>query len=508
MAAENVILDVVLDQGPLGLDDVVVVARKGAAVRVDPAVSERLRRGRAVVDRHERENRPVYGLTRGLGGQVVNDVPVQERADFSRIVVLARASGGGAPLPREAVRATLFARAAGLSRGGAGVRSVLLERLLAMLNAGVHPLIPSVGSVGASDLALMANAALPLIGEGRAEFDGVTMAGAEAMRRAGLAPLELQSKEGLALCSANAVSTGLGALVLRDALDLADLLDGIAVLTFEAFRANPSPLDERVAAARPAPGQVEAAARLRGLLAGSALFEAGEPRRLQDPISLRCASQVHGALRSTIAFARAPIDIELNGAGDNPLVLAEAEEILSNGNFHTPATAIAFDALALALHQSASLSARRARRLLDGSLTGLPDRLTRHGMTRLGAALLSATADTLSREVRRLTAPASADDTEVHPVEDHSPMTLSAVRKAGEIVALMRQIVSCELIVASQALELRSPAAICPAARRLFEALREVVPALDEDRSQTEDLERATALVASGRLNALLREAV
>ena len=477
-------------------EDLRDVARAGTRVSLDPQVLDRLAAGRALVERYEAEGRAVYGLTRGLGRQVTSEVGEAARDGFSRAVVLGRAGGAGPWLERDQVRAALFARVASIARGGSGVRPVLAERLAAMLNAGLHPRVPAIGSVGAADIALMANLALPLIGEGRAEIGGELLPGAEAMARAGLEPLDLASKEGLALCSANAISTGQGSLAAVDAATLLDRLESIIALTFEAFRANLSPIDPRVAAARPAPGQAVSAAALRDKMRGSRLFVSDEPRRVQDPISLRCVSQVHGALRIALEAARACLSAELNGAGDNPVVLTDEGEIFSNGNFHTPATAIAFDALNLALLQVASLSAERTRRLLSEELTGLADRLTRHGPTRIGLSVLSFTATTLAKEIRDLAQPASLDNQSSYDVEDHAPMTPRATRKTAEILGHLRQVMACELIVAGQAFELRELREAAPLARAVFDALRGAVEPFDDDRALTEDLERATALIA------------
>ena len=249
---------VIVGQAPLGIAELVRVARAKAPVALADVARQRMARSRDLVARFEREDRPVYGLTRGLARRVVHEIPRAERADFSRAVLRARAAGAGKPLPKDVVRAALFARIGGLAQAGAGVRPLIVETLIAMLNGGVHPLVPSIGSFGASDLPLTANLALPVIGEGRAEFAGEMLPAAAAMRRAGVPLVELQLNEGLALCSANAVSTGMGGLVLADTLELVELIDAVAVLTFEAFRANPSPLDPRVVAARPAPGQAAA----------------------------------------------------------------------------------------------------------------------------------------------------------------------------------------------------------------------------------------------------------
>lgn len=496
--------DIQLGLEAIGIAEIVAVARGGSTVALSDAARQHMSRSRQVIERFAEQGKPVYGITRGLGGRVVHEIDEGEREGFSRIVVLARACGAGPYLPQEVIRAALVARASSMAQGGAGVRPLIVETQCAMLNAGVHPLVPSVGSVGASDLPLLANLALPLIGEGRAIYDNETLPGADAMARAGIEPVEPLEKEGLALCSANSISAGFGALVLHDAAHVAELLDGIAALTFEAFRANPSPLDPRVVRSRAAPGQARAAASLREKMAGSSLFNDGAPRRLQDPISLRCVSHVHGSLRAAIDFCAPNVLVEVNGAGDNPLVLPDDEEILSNGNFHTPAMAVAFDTLALAMSQTASLAAQRVARLMKNEFTDLPDLLTKRGVTHTGVALLSLTAETLAKEVAMKAQPASVFDSMGYPVEDHAPMTPLAVRKAAEALELMEQLMATELIVAAQALDLRGLDQVAPVAKALRDRVREAVEPLDNDRSMTADLETVTAMLRGGAFDACL----
>ncbi|MBN33189.1 MAG: phenylalanine and histidine ammonia-lyase [Rhodospirillaceae bacterium] len=496
--------DILLGDGDTGIADVVAVARRGAIAVLSTDARNTMERSRAVVEAFSAEDRPVYGLTRGLGSRVVREVTPEERSDFSRVVVLARACGAGDPLSEGATRAAMVARASSMARGGAGVRPLLVDTFCAMLREGVHPYVPSIGSVGASDLALCANMALPLLGEGRAMFKGTWLEGKEAMERAGIdvvAPLE---KEGLSLCSANSISVGLGSLVLHDLTELLELMDGIAVLTFEAFRANPSPIDPRVVMARGAPGQARAAQSLRHKLAGTALFDDGEPRRVQDPISIRCVSHVHGSLRAAIDFCEPNILVELNGAGDNPVVLEPDQDILSTGNFHTPAMAVAFDALALAIAQAATISAQRVGRMLQNLYTDLPDGLTNHGTTHAGMGLLSLTAETLSKDIHMLGAPASLQDSSTYNVEDHAPMATLAVRQASQAAALLRQLAACELLTAAQAFELRAPESAAHVAHALYSTVREIVPALDDDRSMTHEVASISDALADGRFRPCL----
>lgn len=498
-------MSIALGEDEVTVEDVAMVARRERSVHLAEQAEARLLRARDVVERWSRENRPAYGLTRGLGARAMTEISQEDRGDFSMSVVRARATGGGGYLEPFHVRAALFARAASLAQGGGGVRPLIVHTQLAMLERGVHPLVPQVGSLGASDLALCANMALPLVGEGRAEFEGEILPGDEAMRRAKIPTIGLLEKEGLALCSANSISIGLGALVLHELIDLSELADAILALSFEAFRGNPSPFDARVVASRPAPGQHDAAVSLRRMLRGTKLFDPAEPRRLQDPISLRCATQVHGALRATIDFARPNVEIELNSASDNPLILADEDLILSTGNFHAPAMAVAFDALRLALAEVSTMSSERVSRLMQSELTGLPDRFNVQGPSRTGLGLIRVAARSLNREVRFYSTPASNDDNTSDSVEDQAPFTPVAVRRALEQINYIRQVFACELIVAAQALELRQLDTTAAVARTLLQTVRAVVDRLDDDRSTTLDIERVTELIRNGTILTAVR---
>lgn len=499
-------MTIVLGQDQLTIADVVAVARSNAAIELGPQARARLGAARDMIERWSLENRPVYGVTRGLGSRVTMDVSAAERASYSAAVVRGRAAGGGGYFDSTTVRAALFARAAGLAQGGAGVRPIVIDTQLAMLAKGVHPLVPQVGSVGASDLVLCANMALPLMGEGRAEYQGEILSGGEAMRRAGIPLVDLVEKEGLALCSANAVSVGLGALVLSDIIDLAELADAVLALSFEAFRGNPSPFDPRVTAARAAPGQQAAAESLRRMLQGSQLFEDGAPRRVQDPLSLRCGTQVHGALRATIDFVRPHIEVELNSAADNPLIIIADDTILSTGNFHTPGLSISFDALRLAIAEVSTLSSERTVRMMQPELSGLEGRFSRHGTTRVGHGLIAMTAHTLSREVRFFSAPVSNDDNMFDSVEDHAPFTPVSVRRALQQIDYLCQVLACEMIVSAQALDLRAPGRVAPVAAAMRDLVRSVVAPLDDDRGMTEDIEKLSDLVREGKAIAAVRQ--
>jgi histidine ammonia-lyase len=397
----------------------------------------------------------------------------------------------------------MFARAAAMAVGGSGISPPILDTLVAMLNAGVHPVVPSKGSIGVADLAPLSHLTLPMLGLGEAEIGGTVLPGAEAMARAGLAPVTLAPKDGLALISANAATVGHAALVVHDVARALDALNVAAALTLEGFRANLSPLDPRVQAARPARGQAATAARLATLLAGSALWQPGAARRVQDPVSLRCVSQVHGAALAALHTARDDVELELNSAADSPLVLPEEGAMLSSGNFHVPGLAIAFDALGIALAHAAMTCVERCQKLFSPPLSGLPLQLTRYGPGSSGFATIQKPLTALHNELRHLANPASLDALPVsEAVEDHAPMAAYVVAKTGAMVAPLTQLAAIELLSAAQAIDLRGTTAgdLGRGAAAAYRAVRARVPVLDEDRPLGPDVETIAAALAAGEI--------
>jgi histidine ammonia-lyase len=375
----------------------------------------------------------------------------------------------------------------GLARGGSGARPELADALLALLEHEVHPVVPSIGSIGAADICLLSYVGLVLLGEGEAEVGGETLPGAEALAAVGLSPLELAAKDGLALISSNAVSTAFAALALAGGRETLELLHVAAALSMEGFRASHSPIDERVAAARPAPGQAASAARLRELLAGST---AGA-RRLQDPISLRCVSQTHGSLGAALDFLTAALEPELNGAGDNPLVLLDDREIVSTGNFFVPALSLACDTVALALAQVANLASARVARLLSSALTDLPQNLAPPGSTGTGMAPLLKVTDALASEIAHGAAPVSLDARAgAEAVEDGSTgAPLAAGRLAG-LLERLRLLAAVELLVAARTVELAGIETLGRGTGAAYAVVRGVAAPLEGDRPLGADVER------------------
>ena len=490
-----------LDGERLTIEQVVAVARDGEPVALTAGARERVAQSRALVERIVTGDVPVYGLTTGLGHRSTIALAPDEREAFQRRILLGRAVALGAPLPEAVVRAALVVRASGMAAGGSGVSLQVLDAIVTLLERRVHPIVPADGSVGAADLGLLATAFLPLIGLGEAELDGVRLPGAAALAAVGLEPLALSGRDGLALCSSNAFTTGTAALAVLDALRLFETACAAGALSLEAFVANLSPFDERVARARPAAGQVEVARRVRALLTGSRLLEPGVARRVQDPLSFRCIPQVGGAALVALEGAREAVEIELAAAGDNPLVLAGDGELLSNGNFHTIALALACEGACLALAHLGWLAGQRVIRLLDERKTDLAESLSPAGGLQIGVAGLGLPLMQLHAELRHLALPAALDSPPVADgIEDHSSHALLAVRKLARVVDRLARIVAIELTVAAQAVELRGGELGAPAMRELYGRTRATVAFVEQDRPLGGEVERLACRVAAGEL--------
>jgi histidine ammonia-lyase len=486
-----------LDGKPVDIDAVVSVARRGRPVALGPAAEARMAAGRAVVLRHLDEGKPVYGLTTGLGPRATMMLPADVLSEFSRITVRGRAHGVGERLSTDAVRAAMLVRAVGLTFGNAGADPAIARQLVALLNAGVHPVVPSIGSIGAADLVLMGHIGLVMMGEGEAEFGGRPMSGAEALKAAGMSPVAVGPKDGIAIVSSNAITVGRAALALANARRLLDQATLAAALTMEGFRANLSPFDARISALRSAPGQAAIAGQMLSYLAGGALAEPGAARRVQDPLSIRCIAPIHGSLLAALDFAAASIAPELSGSGDNPSVIVEDGVILSNANFHVPALALAFDTAAIGLAQVANSIVMRAAKLLTERLSDLPATLSPRGTTRAGMAPLLKTGEALAIEIAQMAHPVSVDSrSSADGVEDDTPNAPQAVAKFERALGHFRLLVALELAIAAQAVDMAKISRLGLATGWMQAAVRRVVPPLDEDRGFTADVEAIAAVLA------------
>ncbi|MBI3746124.1 MAG: histidine ammonia-lyase [Chloroflexi bacterium] len=508
----------------LTVADVEAVARHDAPVALDVHARERMQEARDVIERLVAEGAVVYGVTTGFGALADRSIAPADVERLQANVLVSHAAGVGEPLPRDVVRAMLLLRANTFALGHSGVRLAIVDRLLDFLRLGIHPVVPAQGSVGASgDLAPLAHLALPLIGRGRVEFNGSEVPTMAALREAGLEPLTLGPKEGIALLNGTQLMSALGALLLADADRLARTASTIAAMTVEAMLGTDVAFSAAYQLARPHPGQVEVAAELRGLLRESGLQSAhhGSHHKVQDPYSLRCIPQVHGAVRDALDHLRRVLDVELNSATDNPLVfpgggVADPSAlatggglVISGGNFHGEPIALALDFAKIAVAELGSISERRTALLLDPHLNGgLPAFLAPASGLDSGLMILQYTAAALVSENKVLAHPASVDSIPTSAnQEDHVSMGPIAGRQARTMLAHVEQVLAIEAICAAQALDLRlaghpgvKPGAGVAAAQAL---VRAVVPHLDGDREPGPDLAAATALVRSGALGGI-----
>jgi histidine ammonia-lyase len=493
---------VLLSGNDLTIEDVARVAYENEPVRVTPLARERMERSRQVVDRLASSPLPVYGLTTGLGALKEQRISAGELRQFQKNILLSHAVGVPPYYSTPTVRAIMVTRLNGMARGGSGVQPKVFDLLVNMLNRGVHPIIPSRGSVGMSDLAPLAHMALPLIGRGEVEYRGRCLPSRVAFQEAGLETVTLEAKDGLALCGANSASIGHGALVLRDAMNTMVCADIAAALSLVAFQGNTSLLDDRIQAVRPHTGQLMSAERMRALLAGSALLSGScKPRSIQDPISLRCVSQVHGACLDAIAFVRTMVEIDLNSTGDNPVVLPEHEIVASNGNFHPAGLAMGFDTLGLVLGQLTSLSTSRTLKLMDPELSGLPPQLTARPGINCGFGVIQKPLTALNAENRFLASPASLDFIPVaDSIEDHATNATMTVNKAAVMLDNVRYVLAIELMSAAQAIDLCDNAPLGPVGRATHEAIRTVVPFMADDDILSTGIAAVHELIASGAL--------
>lgn len=492
-----------LDNQKLSLEQVARVAQGAERVVLSAAARGRMEASRQTIERILGDGRIVYGVNTGFGKLSDVHIPPYELRTLQLNLVRSHACGVGPPLSTAETRAVMLLRAGVLAAGLSGARPVLAETLVAMIERDVCPVIPEKGSVGASgDLAPLAHLALVVIGEGEAFYRGERLPGAEALRRAGVAPLRLEAKEGLALLNGTQVMTAVGALALHRAERLARVADVAGAMTLEALRGTPVPFDERIMNARPHPGQIEAAAHLRELLRDSQIREShveNDPR-VQDAYSLRCMPQVHGAVREALRIARRSTEIETGSATDNPLVFAETDEVLSGGNFHGAPLALAFDCAAIALTHLANISERRTERLVNPDLNeGLPAFLARHPGTSSGFMIAQVTAVALLNEMKVLAHPASTDNLPTSACkEDHVSMGMTAAVKLRQVVENAEHVIAIELLAAAEGLEHRAPLRPGLGVRLAHEKVRALVPPLAEDRPLSPDIQGIAKAIGRG----------
>ncbi|AGT08922.1 HAL/PAL/TAL family ammonia-lyase [Paracoccus aminophilus] len=494
---------------PLDLAALLAILDEGPQIALAPVARARVQNARAVVDRYMTRDEPIYGLNTGLGGNVGYRIPQDEIEAFQVKMVRGRCIGVGAPFGERAGRAMLLSRITGMAQGGSGVSPAVLDLMVAMFNAGISPVIPGRGSIGAGDLGLCAHLGAALIGLGDVYVQGVKTPAAEALRAAGLAPARLGPKDGLAILNASAVSCGYASLVLAELAEILMSSVAIAALSGEGYAANPRIFDARLAEARPAGGQVQAAAAFRAALKDSYLYDPGAARSIQDALCFRVLSQIYGPAQTSFAATVASVETELNAAADNPLVMAEDDLILSTANFHTPEIALTFDTLAIVITQLATASAYRTIKLMNAQLSGLPKYLSPLGGASNGYNSMQKTVSALQGEIRLKATPASLDAVPVsETVEDHAPQTLLTIRKLDEQLMPLRLLFAIEALVAAQAVDLRGKPRLSEPTRLIYDAIRAEVPMLEDDRENGPDADRVAAILADGALMRRLRDSL
>lgn len=485
------------------------VARREVAVGLDRGAEQRVSAAAKFVEELAAGDEPIYGVNTGFGDLSTMRIPAGELRALQRSLVRSHAVGVGDPLPAEVVRAVMLLRANTLAAGHSGIRRETLDLLIDMLNRGVHPVVPMHGSVGASgDLAPLAHVALAMIGEGEVVHDGKRKTAAEALKHAGLKPAELAPKEGISLINGTQVMTAIGCLALHDAEILATSADVVGALSAEALRATDRAWDEALHATRPHPGQQLVARNLRGLVDGSpivASHRSGDPR-VQDPYSVRCMPQVHGATRDALGYARRVLEIEINAVTDNPIVFVEDRRVVSGGNFHGQPVAIALDLAAIAVAQLGEISEARVDRLTNGHTSGLPPFLTPDPGRSSGLMVAQYSAAALVAEDRMRLAPAATQSVPTSAgMEDHVSMGVHAAHKLAALVRNVRDILAIEALCAAQGLDLLEMRSSAPleAARAV---VRENSPRLVEDRSLAPDIAATAEAIRRELLLAAVRQ--
>ncbi len=513
---------VILTGHDLTLEQVDAVARHGAPVALDPEARSRMAASRAVVEELVERGEAAYGVTTGFGDLAMVRIDPSDARRLQQNLLVSHAVGVGPAHDRATVRAMLLLRANTLARGQSGCRPELVERLIDFLRLALHPVVPEQGSVGASgDLAPLAHLALPIIGRGRAEVEGEHLDGGEALARVGLAPLRLDAKEGLALLNGTQQMSAVGALTVLDAERVAGVASVTAAMSVEALLGTDVAFAAAYSAARPHPAQGRVAEELRFLLRDSELQLAhhAQAHKVQDPYSLRCVPQVHGASRDALAYARRVLEIEINSATDNPLVFPAGSDadpdalatgggrVISGGNFHGQPVALAMDFAALAIAELGSICERRIALLIDGRLSGLPAFLAEDAGLNSGMMLLQYTAAALVSENKSLVHPASADSIPTSAnQEDHVSMGSIAARHARDVLRNVERVIALELLCAGQGLDFRIArigrpgAGVAEAHRRL----RARVDHLADDRAPGPDIAASLDLVRGGSLLDLL----
>jgi len=493
-------MTVSIDGESLTIDELIQVARHDMKIELAESAKTQIKKSRDVIETAIKEGRIVYGVNTGFG-ELAN-VSIS-RADLAKLqvnLIRSHSAGVGEPFPIEVVRGMMLLRANALAKGYSGVRPEVILTLIEMLNTGVTPVVPKQGSVGSSgDLAPLAHMVLVMIGEGEAYYKGKRMDGLQALKKAGITPIVLQAKEGVALINGTQPMTSLGALAVSDAFDLVKDAIVAASMSLEALRGTRAALNEKIHAVRPHEGQIDVAASMRLILSDSEINQShANCGKVQDAYSLRCAPQVLGASLDAIRYVQSIVEIEINSATDNPLVFTDNGTVISGGNFHGQPIALAMDFLAIALSELANISERRINRLVNPHLSGLPAFLTSEGGIESGMMIAQYTAASLVSENKILSHPASVDSIPTSAdQEDHVSMGTIAARKASDILENVKKVVAIEYMCAAQGIDMLAPLKPSKPLDKAHSKIREIVPKLEDDRPLSPDIVQICKLMES-----------
>lgn len=500
---------VIINGNDLRLEDIVNVARNNYQVEISEEAIKRVGKSREIVDKIVEENRVVYGITTGFGKFSDVSISGEDCKTLQRNLIISHACGFGDSLDTDIVRTIILLRANALSKGYSGIRLSTLQTLVAMLNKGVHPIIPEKGSLGASgDLAPLSHMVLPMIGEGEAEYKGKIVSGREAMKEAGIEVVQLIAKEGLALINGTQVMTAVGALALWDGINLIKSGDIAAALTVEALRGITDAFDLRTHNIRPHEGQIETAKNILALVDGSSLVTSQGEIRVQDAYTLRCIPQIHGASKDALNYAKHKVEIEINSVTDNPIVTEEGD-VISGGNFHGQPMALTFDFLGIAMSEIANVSERRLERLINYQLNDLPAFLVKHGGLNSGFMITQYAAAALVSENKILAHPASVDSIPSSAnQEDHVSMGTIAARKARDIIRNAERVVATEILAACQAIDFREEYTLGKGTKVAYDTVRDVVNFIENDVVMYKEIDKVTNILRSGELASKVEEVV
>ncbi|RVU54731.1 histidine ammonia-lyase [Anaerosphaera multitolerans] len=504
---------VILNGSDLTLEELVAVARDHVEVEIAESAIAAIEESRRIVDEIVEQERVVYGVTTGFGSLCEVSISNDESSQLQENLIRTHAVGYGNPLPEDEVRATILIRINSLVKGYSGIRLSVVNTLLAMLNKNVIPFIPEKGSLGASgDLAPLAHMVLPMLGLGRAYYDGELLPGKEAMEKAGLEIVTLVAKEGLALINGTSVLTAIGALATHDAIDLLKLADIAGALSMEAHRGIIDAFYEKLHIIRPHKGCLATAKNIRELVEGSTYITHTAQLRVQDPYSLRCMPQIHGANKDSIAYVKEKVEIEINSGTDNPIITPDGD-VISGGNFHGEPMAQPFDLLGIGAAEIGNVSERRVERLVNSQLSDFPAFLVKHPGVNSGFMITQYAAASLASENKILAHPASVDSIpSSENQEDFVSMATTAARKAREIVFNSRRIVATEIMAACQGIDFRKEEGrkLGAGTQAAYDVVRKAISFLENDKDVElyDELEKVTALLLDGSILNAVEEKV